>query len=146
MFRNQTCDFKDEYNILAPNANDVLYSIKKKETAERSPIVLGTVETPEVWMSPFRCGWQYASGYFSRWRWKQRLRAVPCCSLAKSKIWKQLSTVMIKHLLSQFDKYRSSAQKNYFWRTGNGSYLVDNTAWEGTNAKWWKRWRMVTII
>ena len=32
---------------LVSNANDVLYTTAKKETAERSPIVLGTVETPE---------------------------------------------------------------------------------------------------
>ena len=37
-----------------------------------------------------------------------------------------------------------SARKNYFDGRGKQSYLVDNTAWEGTNAKG-EKVRMVTM-
>ena len=71
---------------LVSNVNDVLYTTAKKETAERSPIVLGTVETPEgLNVLHLDADGKCPSGYFSRWRWEQRLRAISCSRLAKPK-------------------------------------------------------------
>ena len=130
---------KANVTSLVSNANDVLYSTAKKETAERSPIVLGTVETPEglnvlhldadgnvrLAISPDGDGNKDYVQY----------RAVVLRNLKnmKAAVYKADDQAFAQPVWTSTGAF--SARKNYFDGRGKQSYLVDNTAWEGTDAK-----------
>ena len=124
---------------LVSNANDVLYTTAKKETAERSPIVLGTVETPEglnvlhldadgnvrLAISPDGDGNKDYVQY----------RAVVLRNVKnmKAAVYQAEDAEFAQPIWTSTGAF--SARKNHFDGRGKRSYLVDNTAWEGTDAK-----------
>ena len=137
----ETKDVASNANVttLVSNANDVLYTTAKKETAERSPIVLGTVETPEglnvlhldadgnirLAISPDGDGNKDYVQY----------RAVVLRNVKnmKAAVYQAEDAEFAQPIWTSTGAF--SARKNYFDGRGKRSYLVDNTAWEGTDAK-----------